>query len=52
MAMEDGQVFSWQVVANGPNPAMRALYDYLGWGEYRPMLRNDGTPHPEDEDDD
>jgi hypothetical protein len=24
----------------------------IGWGEYKPMLRDDGTPYPEDEDDD
>jgi hypothetical protein len=25
------------------------LYEHPGWGEYQPMLREDGTPYPEDE---
>jgi hypothetical protein len=50
-AAELGEVFSWSTVAAGHNPAMRALYEHLGWGEYRPMLRPDGTSYPEDEDD-
>ena len=32
--------------------AHRALHVYRGWEEYKPMLREDGTPIPEDEDDD
>lgn len=38
-------------MAKGINPAMRQLYAHLGWGEYRPMVRADGTPYPQDEDD-
>ena len=30
---------------------MCAMYSYLGWGEYKSMLREDGTPYPEGEDD-
>lgn len=30
---------------------MRQMYEHLGCGDYTPMLRKDGTPHPEDEDD-
>ena len=52
MAQEDGEVLVWEVVANSTNEAMRAMYAYRGWGEFRPMLREDGTPYPEDEDDD
>jgi hypothetical protein len=52
MAEEDGEVFTWEVVAGSINEAMRAMYSYRGWGAYKPMLRDDGTPHPEHEDDD
>jgi hypothetical protein len=52
MAIEDGLTLVWEIVAKGSNPAHRALYEYLGWGEYQPMLRDDGVPYPEDEDDD
>jgi hypothetical protein len=52
MARENGMVFVWEVRAKGINDAMRAEYEYRGLGEYCPMLREDGTPYPEDEDDD
>jgi hypothetical protein len=26
------------------------LYEHLGFGEYKPMLREDGAPYPDDED--
>jgi hypothetical protein len=52
MAEEDGEVFTWEVVANSSNKAMRAMYSYRRWGDYKPLLRDDGTPYPEDEDDD
>jgi hypothetical protein len=29
--------------------AMRKYYAAMGWGEYKPMLRDDGTPYPEDQ---
>ncbi len=41
----------WSTTAVGSNDAMRQMHRHLGWGEYRPMLRVDGTPYPEDEDD-
>jgi hypothetical protein len=50
MAKEEGMRFTWEVEAKGANPASRALYEHLGFGEYKPMLRDDGTPYPEDED--
>ena len=52
MALDEGYVFSWETTAKGANDAHRALYAHLGYGEFRPMLRADGTPYPEDEDDD
>jgi hypothetical protein len=52
MAKAEGEVLVWEVMAQGWNPAMRLLYEHLGWGEYKPMLREDGTTYPEDEDDD
>jgi hypothetical protein len=51
-AQSEGKVLAWQTTAKGLNPAMRALYEHLGYGEYQPQLRSDGTPYPEDEDDD
>jgi len=50
-AQAEGKVLAWDVVAKGYNPAQRALYAHLGYGEYRPMLRADGTPYPDMEDD-
>jgi hypothetical protein len=52
MAQADGYVLTWETMAQSMNCAHRALYAYLGWGEFKPMLRPDGTPYPEDEDDD
>jgi hypothetical protein len=53
MAQEDGQVFVWDVTARGYNDAMRGMYQFRAWGEYTPiLLQADGTPMPEDEDDD
>jgi hypothetical protein len=50
-AKGDGLVMIWSTTAVGSNDAMRQMYRHLGWGEYRPMLRSDGTPYPDDEDD-
>ena len=41
----------WETVASSTNEAMRARNEYLGFEPYQPMLREDGTPYPEDEDD-
>jgi hypothetical protein len=51
-ARADGGVLSWETTVKSTNDAHRALYEHLGWGEFKPMLRADGTPYPEDEDDD
>lgn len=51
-ALDAGMTCTWVTEAEGHNPAMRLLYEHLGWGEYKPMLQDDGTPHPEDEDGD
>lgn len=50
-AMEEGLVKTWETEASSSNEAMQAQYDRMGFGTYRPMLREDGTPYPEDEDD-
>lgn len=50
-AIADGLELRWECSAAGWNPAHQMLYDHLGWGEYKPMLRPDGSPHPQDEDD-
>jgi len=48
----EGFVYAnWSTVAKGYNDAMRAWHEHLEWGEYKPMLQEDGTPYPEDEDD-
>jgi hypothetical protein len=52
MAEADGQRFRWECTAKGLNAAHQLLYDYLDFGVYRPMLQDDGTPYPQDEDDD
>lgn len=49
LALAAGQTLTWECRAAGSNPAARLLYEHLGWGEYRPMLREDGTPYPDDE---
>ncbi|HXX91257.1 MAG TPA: hypothetical protein VEI83_13645 [Acidimicrobiales bacterium] len=46
-----GAVLIWETDATGGNAAMQALHDHLGLEPYQPMLRKDGTPYPEDEDD-
>jgi hypothetical protein len=51
MAIEDGCVVTWSVEARGWDEAKAALHVYRGWEPYKPMLRDDGTPFPEDEDD-
>jgi len=51
MARVDGEVKVWETEAPSTNGAMRALNQYLEFGTYKPMLRDDGTPYPEDEDD-
>jgi hypothetical protein len=50
-ARDHGYSFEWETAAAGRNPAMRLLYAHLGYGEYEPMFRDDGTPYPGDEDD-
>ena len=49
MAAKAGFSLHWTVQARGHNPAMRALHEYRGYEPYHPMLREDGTPYPEDE---
>ena len=51
MARVEGAVKVWETVLSSWNEAMQAQYDYLGYGTYTPMLQDDGTPYPEDEDD-
>jgi hypothetical protein len=46
----EGLVLIWTCEARGANDAMRMCNEHLGWEEYQPMLRPDGTPYPEDED--
>jgi hypothetical protein len=50
-AEQDGLLILWSTTAVGSNDAMRQMYRHLGWGDYEPMLRSDGTPYPADEDD-
>ena len=50
MAEKEGLALVWHVEAQGYNPAMRALNEHLGLDPYKTMLRDDGTPYPEDED--
>ncbi|MBV9660814.1 MAG: hypothetical protein JO337_06630 [Acidimicrobiales bacterium] len=45
---QDGAQLVWTVEARGMNDAMRQMYEYKGWAEYQPPLR-DGTPYPQDE---
>ena len=51
MARAEGAVKVWETQASSSNEAKRALNEYLGFGPYVPTLREDGTPYPEDEDD-
>lgn len=39
----------WTVEAASSNDAHRLYHEYMGWDPYQPMLREDGTPYPEDE---
>ena len=41
---------TWEVEAKGSDPPSRALYEHLGFGEYKPMLCDDGRPFPDHED--
>jgi|SRR5665213_58704 len=50
-ARVQGAVKVWETEASSGNEAMRALNRYLGFEPYKPMLQDDGTPYPEDEDD-
>lgn len=51
MARAEGAVKVWETVASSTNEAMRLRNEHLGFAPYQPMLRDDGTPYPEDEDD-
>lgn len=46
---DDSWKHVWSVEAPGWNAALAARNEYLGWGPHQPMLRDDGTPYPEDE---
>jgi len=50
-AIAEGCHKTWECVAKGSNDAMRQMYVHLGYGDYRPMLGDDGKPYPADEDD-
>ena len=49
LAIGEGLNPIWSTLARSHNDAHRALHAHMGWEEYMPMLRADGTPHPEDE---
>lgn len=51
LALAQGLTLVWSTSADGINDAMRTLHIHMGWEEYKPMLRADGTPYPEDESD-
>jgi hypothetical protein len=51
MARVEGAVKVWETEASSTNEAMRARNRHLGFDPYKPMLRDDGTPYPEDDDD-
>lgn len=51
MAEAAGGEMIWETDAASYNAAMRSLYEHMGWDPYNPMLRKDGTPYPEAEDD-
>jgi hypothetical protein len=42
MAEEEGMTLTWEDEAKGSNPPSRALYEHLAFGDYKPMLREDG----------
>ena len=50
MAEEESIALTWEVEAKGSNPPSHALYEHLGFGEYKPMLREGGPPYLDDED--
>ena len=50
-AIEDGATLVWTTTAKGMNDAMRQWYRHMGRPPYQPPLGDDGTPFPEDEDD-
>jgi hypothetical protein len=50
MAEEEGMTLTWEDEAKGSNPPSRALYEHLAFGDYKPMLREDGPPFPDHED--
>jgi hypothetical protein len=52
MALDLGESLVWETTAKGYNDALREMYVFRGWGEYKPVLREDGSPFPGDEDDD
>jgi hypothetical protein len=45
-----GATLVWQTEASSSNAAHSALHKHMKWEPYQPMLREDGTPYPEDED--
>jgi hypothetical protein len=49
VAEEEGMTLTWEVETKGSNPPSRALSEHLGFGEYKPMQREDGAPYPDDE---
>lgn len=49
MAEEEDLHLAWTLDAVSWNEAMAKYHDHQGWEPYRPMLRSDGTPHPEDD---
>ena len=52
MARRAGAVKVWETEASSSNETLQKRNDHLGYGSYVPMLQDDGTPYPEDEDDD
>ena len=50
MAEEESMTLTWEVEAKGSDPPSRALYEHLGFGEYKPMLCDNGPPFPDHED--
>jgi hypothetical protein len=51
VGVDPGAAKVWEVEAPSHNAAMRAFHEHMGWEPYKPMLRDDGTPYPEDEGD-
>lgn len=49
MANADGLRLTWTVEAVSLIEAMTKYHEHQGWEPYRPMLRNDGSPYPEDQ---